>query len=109
MKSVLLYSIIFLFIVGCKKSNNNNDHQKATEIFPNKVGDTWLYLVNDTTVNRSTPNDSPAVQYNLTVSVINSIQLQGGIRANVWVYIYPDRTDTNYVFQKEDTIRFIDI
>lgn len=96
-------------MAGCKKVNSNNNNQTATDVFPNKVGDTWLYLVNDTTVNRSAPNDSPAAQYNLRVSVIDSIQLQGGIRANVWVYIYPDRTDTNYVFQKGDTIRFIDI
>jgi len=109
MKKVLFYWVIFLFIAGCKKDNNNNNNQTATDIFPNKIGDTWHYLVNDTTVNRNTPNDSPAVQYTLTVSVIDSIQLRGGIRANVWVYIYPDRTDTNYVVQKEDTIRFIDI
>ena len=108
---MLFCCIILMFAFGCRKSNNynNNGNQNATDIFPNKVGDTWLYLVNDTTVNRSTPHDSTAVQYNLTVSVIDSIQLPGGIKANVWVYAYPGRQDTNYVFQKGDTIRFIDI
>ena len=88
---MLFCCIILMFAFGCRKSNNNNNNgnQNATDIFPNKVGDTWLYLVNDTTVNRSTPHDSTAVQYNLTVSVIDSIQLPGGIKANVWVYTYP--------------------
>lgn len=111
MKSILFCCTILFFAVGCRKGNNYDysSNQNATDIFPNKVGDTWLYLVNDTTVNRNTPLDSPASQYNLRVSVIDSIQLPGGIRANVWVYTYPGRTDTNYVFQKGDTIRFIDI
>jgi len=107
MKNIIFCCISLVFASGCSK-NNNSDNQNATDIFPNKVGDTWLYLVNDTTVNRANP-DSPAVQYYLTVSVIDSIQLPGDIRANVWVYSFPGGTDTNYVFQKGDTIRFIDI
>jgi len=107
MKNIIFCSISLVFALGCRKSNNNNN-QNAADIFPNKVGDRWIYLVNDTLVNRSNP-DSPAVQYNLTVSVVNSIQLPGGIRANVWVYSFPGGTDTNYVFQRNDTVYFIDI
>jgi hypothetical protein len=77
----------------------------ATDTFPNKVGDTWLYLVNDTTVNGQ---DSTASQYNMTVSIINSTQLTDGTKANVWVYNYPGSSDTNYVFQTGDTVRFLD-
>jgi len=87
---------------------NNSVDQKGTDIFPNKIGDTWVYLVNDTLVNR-TSQDSPFVQYNLTVSVIKSIELTPGITANVWIYSSPKGIDTNYVIQTGDTIHFIDI
>ncbi len=100
----LLIICILLFAFGCRK-NDKNAISNSTDIFPNKVGDTWLYLVNDTTVNGQ---DSSAVQYNMTVSVIDSIQLSGGIKANVWVYNYPGGTDTNYVYQIADSIRFLD-
>src|SRR5690348_14447316 len=109
MKTVLFWGFLAILFTGCKKSVVHNfDGQKGTDIFPNKIGDTWLYLVHDTLVNRSS-EDSPFVQYNLTVSVIGSIELPGGTKANVWVYSYPAGSDTNYVFQTQDTIHFIDV
>jgi len=108
-KIFLFLTFVLFLSIGCKKSIiSNPDRQKSTDIFPDKTGDTWLYLVNDTLVNRGS-QDSPFVKYNMTVSVIGSIRLAGGIKANVWVYSYPGGTDTNYVIQNEDTIRFIDI
>jgi hypothetical protein len=106
MKVAISGCIFLLFAFGCRKTDNTPGNQNATEIFPNKVGDTWVYRVNDTTVNRSSP-DSPSVQYNLVVSVVDSIQLPGGIKANVWVYTYPGGSDTAYVFQSGDTVHFI--
>src|SRR5260221_14233952 len=105
MKNILILSIILLFVSGCKKDNNNTANTIATDTFPNKIGDTWLYLVNDTTINGQ---DSTAAQYNMTVSVTDSVQLPGNITANVWVYNYPGSTDTNYVLYHQDTIRFLD-
>jgi hypothetical protein len=103
MKKMLFCCIVLLLAFGCRKSNNNNiGTQNATDIFPNKVGDTWTYSVNDTSF--SYQNPVTAVQYNMTISVIDSVHLSGGIRANVWVYNYPGGTDTNYVFQHGDTI-----
>jgi hypothetical protein len=109
MKTILFWGFLVILFIGCKKSVVHNfDGQKGTDIFPNKIGDTWLYLVNDTLVNRSS-EDSPFAQYNMTVSVIGSIELPGGTKANVWVYSYPAGSDTNYVFQTQDTIHFIDV
>lgn len=108
MKTILFFGCALLLLTGCKKSEINTlDGKKASDIFPNKTGDTWLYLVNDTLVNRLS-NDQQVAQYNLTVSVIRSVQLTGGIRANIWVYSSGAVSDTNYVFQTGDTIRFID-
>jgi hypothetical protein len=108
MKTILSYStILFLLLAtGCSKnSNSNNTNTSATDIFPNKVGDNWLYLVNDTTVNNQ---DSSAAQYNMTISIVDSVQLPGGIKATVWAYNSTAGTDTNYVFQTGDTVRFLD-
>jgi hypothetical protein len=107
MKTMVFFCCIFLFFTGCKKSVVNNlDGKKGTDMFPNKVGDTWLYQVNDTLVNRAT-NEKQITQYNMTVSVIQSIQLGGAIPANMWVYSSVAGTDTNYVFEAGDTVRFI--
>lgn len=117
---MLFCCITLLLAFGCRKSNNNNNsgNQNATDIFPNKVGDTWVYLVNDTTVPKFNGQSSTIAQYNMTITIIDSVQLpesiQGihlpkGIEANIWVYNYPGATDTNYVFQKGDTLLFFDI
>lgn len=111
MKTILLCCTLLLFAFGCKKNNNSDNgntiNTYATDIFPNKVGDTWLYLVNDTTVNLFS-HDSSAIQYSMSISITDSVQLPEGIKANVWVYNFSGNTDTNYVFQKGDTIRFMD-
>ena len=104
MKNVVLFIIVLLLAVDCRKSRINQSDQNSTEIFPNKVGDTWVYLVNDTSFTFQTP--LTIVQYNMTISVIDSVQLAGGIKANVWVYNSPAGNDTNYVFKHGDTISF---
>jgi hypothetical protein len=100
MKNILICFIILVITYSCKKGDtgNNNSNQNGSDIFPNKVGDTWVYLVNDTSGTVS--------QYNMTISIIDSIQLPGAIKANRWVYNYPGGTDTNYVYQHGDTISF---
>ncbi len=105
MKTVFYFLIIVFIVSACKKENISN--QVASDYFPNTIGDTWHYVVNDTTVNRSHPHDSTAMQYNMTVMVVDSIHLQDGTKANVWVFYYPGAiNDTNYVYTKGDTIHF---
>jgi hypothetical protein len=104
MKAIFSSSLILLLSMGCRKSNISTGNKYGTDIFPNKIGDTWVYLVNDTTF--TFQNATSARQYNMTVSVIDSVQLPGGIKANVWVYNYSGGADTNFVFQHGDTISF---
>ena len=108
MKPLFFCGIIFILASGCEK-NNNTGTSSGTDIFPNKIGDTWVYLVNDTTFIRSNHQDFTVDQYHVTVSVVDSVQLADGTKANTWIFNYPQRADTNYVFQKGDTIRFIDV
>src|ERR1035438_3821261 len=114
---------ILLFAAGCSKSNNNNNNnnnanENATDIFPNTIGDTWVYLVNDTAVNIITLQSKTVTPYNMTVSIVDSvrlpasihdIQLPPGKEAHVWVYNYSGVTDTNFVYQTGDTIIFFDV
>jgi len=103
MKNILFCFIILLITQGCEK-NHNNSNQNGSDVFPNKIGDTWVYLVNDTSYTFS--NSATISQYNMTISIIDSVQLPGAIKANRWVYTYPGGTDTNYVYQHGDTISF---
>ena len=48
MKTILFSFMLILLAEGCRKSNNNSNIA-SNEIFPDKVGDTWHYLVYDTT------------------------------------------------------------
>jgi hypothetical protein len=105
MKNILICFSILLLVYGCKKTGTGNSNQTGSDVFPNKVGDRWVYLVNDTSYAFS--SSATITQYNMTISVIDSVQLPGAIKANRWVYNYPGGTDTNYVYQHGDTISFV--
>src|SRR5450432_2712813 len=120
MNKIFFGCIVLLLMIGCNKGNNDNNssNRNASDIFPDKVGDSWVYLVNDTMVYRTGGQSDSISQYHVNVSVIDTvqlpesidgIQLPGGTTANIWVYTYPDHTDTNYVFQTADTVVFVDI
>ncbi len=106
MKPVLLYLTAILLASGCRKSSNGNgSNNESTDAFPNKVGDTWVYKVMDTLDNA---NNRTSSQYNMNVSITGIVTLPGGIMATIWVYSYLNTSDTNYVYQTGDTIKFLD-
>ncbi len=76
------------------------------EVFPNKVGDRWQYLVKDTTIKGAV--DSGSVQYNLDVVIVDTVKWSNGIVATIWQFNSPAGSDTNFVFQTGDTVRFMD-
>lgn len=89
---------------GCNKSNPGNSGSQ--DLFPNKIGDSWHYLVKDTTLQGNL--DSGVTQYNVDVFVIDTVKWTNGITAAIWQYKYPGWTDSNFVFQTGDTVRFMD-
>jgi hypothetical protein len=104
MKIVILFCGIVLLAWSCKKADENPVSKNASDVFPNKIGDLWLYHVSDTVLTLQTVDSIR--QYDMTVSVVDSATLPGGIKANVWVYNSPNEKDTNYVFQNADTVNF---
>ena len=106
MKKIPAFLIILAVAFSCKKGGNGNGSIiTGADIFPNKVGDTWVYNVEDTAyISSAVPVIS---SYSMTVSVIDSIQLSGTGWVKRWVYSYPGGSDTNYVYQHTDTISFL--
>jgi hypothetical protein len=104
MKAIRMVVFLSVLAAGCNKSNSGNT--TSPEIFPNKIGDSWHYLVKDTTVQGS--QDSGSVQYTVDVLIVDTIQWSPGVTAAVWQYHFPHGIDTNYVFQSGDTIKFMD-
>lgn len=91
-----------LLVSSCHKHPAPPDvipHNKsASEYFPNKVGDKWIYNVYDSIKVRMDE---------VSVEITGTTSLPKGEVATIWVYKYPDKNDTNFVFQSGDTVKFI--
>lgn len=88
-----------LFASSCHKDTTKpNNNIQASEYFPNKVGDKWVYSVYDSTKKRMD---------DVSVEITGTTTLPKGEVANIWIYKYPDKADTNFVFQSGDTIKFV--
>ena len=119
MHKIAFGCFIVLLTAGCRKTSiGNTANNNATDIFPDKVGDTWQYLVNDTSISVISSQNKTVTHYNLTVSIIDSVYLPASIHgiplpfgkaAKVWVYNYPGFPDTNFVYQSADTVIFFDV
>ena len=95
---------LLLITAGCNKSNTGNS--VSQHVFPNIPGDSWQYLVKDTTIQGSV--DSGSIQYNVDVLIVDTVNWPNGITAAIWQFRYPGWVDTNFVYQTGDTIRFLD-
>ena len=104
LKTFYMGVVLLLLAAGCKKTNTQNTG--SPDVFPNAIGDTWHYLVKDTTIQGSM--DSGSVQYAVDVLVVDTVKWSNGITAAIWQFRYPGWTDSNYVFQTGDTMRFMD-
>jgi hypothetical protein len=65
LKTLFLALVLILLAVSCNKSNNQNTGTQ--DIFPNKIGDSWHYLVKDTTIQGNL--DSGSIQYDVDVLI----------------------------------------
>ena len=104
LKTFYMGIVLLLLTVSCNKSNTQNTG--SSDSFPNKIGDTWHYMVKDTTIQGNL--DSGSTQYNVDVLIVDTVMWLNGITATIWQYNYPGWIDSNYVFQTGDTVRFMD-
>lgn len=99
MSILIAFTILF---ASCHKTTTPPDtlppNVSASEYFPNKVGDKWIYNVYDSVT---------AKMDEVSVEITGTTTLPKGEVANIWVYKYPDKIDTNFVFQSGDTVKFV--
>ena len=63
--------VLLLLATGCNKSNTGNTG--SLDVFPNTIGDSWHYLVKDTTIQRNL--DSGSTQYNVDVMIVDTVNV----------------------------------
>lgn len=100
--------IIQIFLIGILLSSCHKDtikpNVKASEYFPNTIGDYWEYDVYD-----STSNYPEVKKYAVRVRIQGIKKLIDGIDAYIWQYEYPWGNDTNYLRIIDDTIKIFDL
>jgi hypothetical protein len=100
-KLIYISSVIFLLasvLAACQKEVIK-PNKEASEYFPNKVGNYWIYELYDST---------SAKQYDVIVKITDTKKLVDGKGATIWVYEYPWGFDTNYVRITQDTVKVYD-
>ena len=105
-----LSMILILFYSGCRYDSIDKIKPIPENTFPNKVGNTWIYQVDDTTFLGGYGSDTVMkhTRYTVSVAIIDSV-IYHGRKGNIWAYNSPVWRDTNYVFQNMDTLHFYDI
>lgn len=96
-----LVLLAIIYATSCHKDtimDTVKPNTPASEYFPNKIGDKWIYNVYDS-VNIKMDE--------VSVEITGTKTLPKGEVANIWIYKYPDKIDTNFVFQSGDTVRFV--
>ena len=92
--------ILSVVLISCKKGNTQIENIIGSEYFPNTVGDYWKYKYVDSLNNSNSFVD---------VNIIGNRRLPNGQNAKVWIFNFADHVDTNYVYQINDTIRFLNL
>lgn len=96
-KNFFLIVSVVLFNLSCKKSPTE-PNELPTNIFPNKVGNIWVYAHHDSLSNFSDT---------LIVTIVGQKTISNNQPATIWQYKFPSRMDTVYVAFVGDTVRSI--
>ena len=94
----LLVLFIPLLIASCESSTDNNPSPESTAVFPNEVGDEWIYAVHDSVANSTDT---------LRVNIIGTIRGSGKIY-KIWVRKSQTVSDTFYVTAENNNVYFYD-
>ena len=112
--AIPLMAICCIWLSSCSKqgtqyvylNNNNNNNNpppgnniKASQYFPDSIGDYWEYNVMDSTNNRS---------YTETITITGKQMLKDSLNYNVWQFQSPYGSSINYVRISNDTVKIYD-
>lgn len=98
---VTLFAAFIIFYSCSKETASKNT--KASEYFPNSLGDYWEY-----NVKRTTTGYLDKENYTVKVTIVGTQKLIDGNNASIWQYQYPSGNDTNYVTITKDTVKVYD-
>ena len=115
MKTRMIYLFLINLAIASFASCQNNGLSDLRQIqgFPNKVGDSWSYLVTDTAYAYGKHQGTNQTTDTLSVSVIGSTHLPDGTQAAIWRTAWPPElafssppwnVDTTYVWISADTV-----
>jgi hypothetical protein len=98
-KAINLIIAFMVLLASCHKETSTlSSNTEASEYFPNKAGDKWMYNVYDSVASK---------MEEVSVEITGTKTLPTGEIANVWMYKYTNKTDSNFVFQAGDTVKII--
>jgi hypothetical protein len=92
MNFLLVCSLLFF---SCQE-NDVPLNVNSQLLFPNQVGNRWVYNVYDS---------GAVTSYDVTVTISSTTTIKNKI-VNIWIFKYPNKIDTNYVTVNSDTIIF---
>jgi hypothetical protein len=102
---MILISFSIMAFIACNKDTTILN-QKSADYFPNKVGNYWIYEVNDTS--QINYHQGYPRTYDVKVSIISEKVMVDGNYATVWTYQFPWGVDTNFIRLVGDTIKVYD-
>ncbi len=103
MKKSFIYSGLIILLlpfifIACENSTENKNPTQGTSLFPNTVGDKWIYTVNDSV---------SGLVDTLTLQIIGTTTGDGKT-FTVWVRNSKVYNDTFYVNIDHDTVKYYD-
>ncbi len=97
MKKLMIISIFSSLLIinfSCSDSSTNPQPEPNTAVFPNTIGDTWVYAVYDSL---NSTEDTLTVKVSSIVTALNSRNLM------VWIYRANSGMNSNYTINNLDT------
>ena len=96
MKNSKLIFFILVTILFIASSCIKEKDIPPIDYFPNEIGYTWVYNIYDSVAKKSDT---------LQISIIGSKNIDGS-DSKIWLLTYPNKTDTFFVSEKNDTVIF---
>lgn len=77
-----------MLIISCTKENNQTPNTSSNQIFPNEVGNHWVYKYDDADSNRK--------QF-IIIDIVGTTTLPNGLSATIWTSTLQDASNQKYL------------
>ena len=80
--------LLWFLIASCRKENNTPSNTSLNQVFPNAVGNHWVYKYDDGYTNGE--------QY-INVDIVGTVTLPSGQNATIWTSTFQDATNQKFL------------